>query len=359
MKAITLRKTIALVVLLAPLSGAADPKVPTSVFPERPANKDVKSPSTIPPVPPLRAVPLDPALQQAARDEIKAEIAATDPVVRAHAVEAAATGMKADGKAILLEALRDTEGIVRFAAAMACGDMQLTDAHDRLFAMLDDENMQVRIATRYALHRLGDKRFTHYLEQTSLSPMPGVRGNTALVLGRLEEPSAAKLLRPMLRDADWAVHMQAAEAMWRLGDEGGMQMLISSMVSGHPDDQIVAMQSLIGPRNLKVLGHVQACLESEYLQVQLVAARSIAELRPSLPYTADEGYGFALQGAASADLQLKMLAALAMGSIGRSDSQDALRVLLAQKPTDGGPNPAQQAADVRLAAAQAILQLKP
>ena len=44
-----------------------------------------------------------------------------------------------------------------------------------------------------------------------------------------------------------------------------------------------------------------------------------------------------------------MLAALALGAIGRTDAQETLKSLLHDKAS----------ADVRLAAAQAILQLKP
>ena len=52
-----------------------------------------------------------------------------------------------------------------------------------------------------------------------MDPDPGMRGNTALVLGRLEAPSARKILIPMQRNTDPAVRLQVAEALWKLGDE--------------------------------------------------------------------------------------------------------------------------------------------
>jgi len=55
----------------------------------------------------------------------------------------------------------------------------------------------------------------------------------------------------------------------------------------------------------------------------------------------------AQKGATSSDANQRVLAALAFGAIGRSDTQDMLRKLLADKD-----------ANVRIAAATAILQLK-
>jgi HEAT repeat protein len=62
----------------------------------------------------------------------------------------------------------------------------------------------------------------------------------------------------------------------------------------------------------------------------------------------DEGFGVAVKASKSTDPRQRVLAALALGAIGRSDAQDTLRKLL----SDGDP-------DVRLAAATALLQLKP
>ncbi len=137
--------------------------------------------------------------------------------------------------------------------------------------------------------------------------------------------------------------------MWRLGDEEGMKDLVGMTLSRYPDDQMIGYLGLAWPRNVIVRQHVRAGLVGEesndpnlenWLAVPLVASRAMGLLR------SDEGYAVSQKGAASKDPQLRMLAALAFGAIGRADSQDILRKLL----SDADPA-------VRIAAATAILQL--
>jgi HEAT repeat protein len=81
-------------------------------------------------------------------------------------------------------------------------------------------------------------------------------------------------------------------------------------------------------------------LTDDYLEVSLVAARAAGMLG------SDDGYGVVLLGAKSSDRIQRVLAGMAFGAIGRSDSQPMLRKLLGDSD-----------ADVRLVAAGAILQI--
>ena len=74
----------------------------------------------------------------------------------------------------------------------------------------------------------------------------------------------------------------------------------------------------------------------------MVAARAMGMLG------CDEGLGVVHQHLTSQDPRERVLAALALADIGRSDSQGTLRTM------EADPQP-----DVRIAASQAILQLKP
>ena len=218
-----------------------------------------------------------------------------------------------------------------------------------LLAMAEDHSENVRVAVRFALHRLGDTHLSHDLERMAADTDPRVRGNTAFVLGLLGEPSALRILRVLRTDSVPPVRQQASEAMWRLGDEVGLKDLVGLTLSRFPDDQIVGFLGLAWPRNVNVRQHVRNGLSSEeanwadekWPEVRLVAARAMGMLG------SDEGYGIALLGAASSDPRQRVLAALAFGAIGRADAQEVLRKLLAD--ADSG---------VRIAAATAILQLK-
>jgi HEAT repeat protein len=220
--------------------------------------------------------------------------------------------------------------------------LRLAQARDALLICSDDADPSVRIGAKFALHRLGDTRQSHDLELTARDPSPRSRGDTALVLGLLGEPSGVRILRPMLYDTSPAVRLQAAESLWRLGDQRGLEALISASLSKFPDDQMLALLALAGPRDSRVLGHVQGELTNEYDEVSLIAARAAGMLG------SDDGYGVALKGVRSTDPRQRLLAALAFGAIGRSDSQPQLGLLLRDPDQD-----------VRIAAATALLQLKP
>lgn len=304
-------------------------------------------PKPPPAYPAKRNVPLDPQLASTSQHELSTALHSADPIERVHALEAIPQVRVAGSyRQDVLSALDDPESIVRFAAALAAGQMKLTDAHSKLLAMADDHSENVRVAVRYALHRLGDTSLSHQLEKMATDGDPRVRANTAMVLGMLGDPSALKILRTLRVDHTPAVRQQASEAMWRLGDDQGLRDLVGLTFSKFYDDQIVGYLGIALPRNKTVRQHVRDGLAVEdpaksALEPPLVAARAMGML------DSDEGYGVALLGAASDDFRRRQLAALALGAIGRADAQDVLRKLLADTN-----------ADVRLAAAAAILELK-
>lgn len=288
-----------------------------------------------------KTIAIDPALRGDALRELEAGLHATDPEVRAHSIEGLEkAGAEKAGRPVIA-ALADPEPIVRYAACMAAGNLQLKDAHEALLKLADDKDAAVRVVDRYALHRLGDYRYSHELEQLSRDPEPRVRGTTAMVLGMLGDPSALKVLRGMRLDMYPAVRQQAAAAMWQLGSEQGMKDLIGWSLSRFPDDEMMGFLGLAEPRNRQVIQHVRNGLTTEWPEVNLTAARAMGLLG------SDEGYGLAQQGAKNTDPRQRIEAAMAFGAIGRSDAQGVLRSLL----HDTDPN-------VRIAAASAILQLK-
>jgi len=182
---------------------------------------------------------------------------------------------------------------------------------------------------------------SHDLERLAASTDPHVRGTVALVLGLLKEPTATKMLGTLLADRAPSVRIQAAEALWRLGDRRGLDDLVAYAISDYPDDQIIALQALAEPGDQRVIQHIRAELTSDYTEVCLAAARGVGMLG------SDEGWSVAVPAAASKDARQRSMAAIAMGAIGRSDLQGYLKNLLSD------PEPT-----VRISAAAAILQLR-
>jgi HEAT repeat protein len=329
-------KHFALILLLLSVQGCAGRGTGGVVRP-------YQLPKPPPAVPATRHVRLDPALMAEARQEILKTYRSSDPVLRAHAIESMQNTVPAEMAQQILAGLSDNSPLVRFAATVAVGQLELNEAKPKLLTLAEDADASVRIGAKFALHRLGDSRFTHDFEFTYRDPVKSTRGNTAMVLGLLGEPDADKILLLMLRDSDATIRLQAAEALWRLRDDRGAEPLISATISRFPDDQMVALLALAQPRDQRVTQNIRGALTSPYDEVSLVAARAMGMLG------SDEGYGVALKGAKSADPRQRLLAALAFAAIGRADAQDVLKDLL-QKDPDG---------DVRLAAATALLQLKP
>ncbi|HEV2294924.1 MAG TPA: HEAT repeat domain-containing protein [Tepidisphaeraceae bacterium] len=307
------------------------------------ARRTMRAPKSPPPVPPRVDMPIPSSLVAQAKLELNRLAAqSTSPLIRAHAIELMRETSPDDAPPHVLRGLEDPEPVVRFAAALAAGELRLDEAQDRLRQLaLEDPDSSVQIAARFALHRLGDTRLSRDLERTARSPDPRTRADTAMVLGLLEEPSGLNILRVMRNDPDPAVRLQVAEAMWRLGEEGALEPLVAATLSLYPDDQMMAIAGLAAAGDRRVLGDLKGSLTTDYEAVNLVAARAMGRLG------SDEGYGVALRGVKSRDEKIRMLAALALGAIGRSDSQDELAILL----RDANP-------DVRLAVASAILQLK-
>jgi HEAT repeat protein len=105
---------------------------------------------------------------------------------------------------------------------------------------------------------------------------------------------------------------------------------------------MIAVLALAARNDNRVIKHLYSALTADYPEVCLVAARAMGMLGSQF------GYAVASQGVASKDPRQRSLAALALGAIGRSDAQAMLGELLKDK----------ESPDVRLSAAQALLQLR-
>src|SRR5439155_24981904 len=166
----------------------------------KPQPRLTRPPKMPPAARPRQTPPIDPALQSSARQEIRAASTSHKPVLRAPAIEAMRDAIPAEAGDTIVKGLTDNSSLVRFAATVAAGELRLAQAHDALLVSSDDVDASVRIGAKFALHRLGDLRQSHDLEATARDPSPRIRGDTALVLGLLGEPSGTNVLDPMLFD---------------------------------------------------------------------------------------------------------------------------------------------------------------
>lgn len=326
---------ICLMLLATMLVGCTDKRPPGGRQPD---------PPTPPPAAPAyQPKAIDPELRERAKRQIGEAFESNNQTIQMNSVEALKY-MGPEGAEAVLTALSDPRGPVRYAAALAAGELRLAAAKPALEKLADEQNPHHRLAARFALHRIGDTSRSHDLEKYARDADKLVRRDTAMLLGMLDEPSAMNILKDMQKDRDVTVRIQVAEARWRLGDARAVEELIVGIASGFPDDQMICLLAVAQRGDTRVAQHVYARLTDAYQEVGLVAARSLG----MLGY--DDGLQVALNGAASGDPRQRHLAAFALGSIGRNDApcQEALAKLMAdEKP------------EVRVAAATAIFQLKP
>ncbi|MFT3786118.1 MAG: HEAT repeat domain-containing protein [Tepidisphaeraceae bacterium] len=327
---------IAVSILAATSSISCGPPAPKEPM------KVLKLPTT-PKAPPYTRGEIDASLQEKARAEIAAAFTSQDNVLRAQALEAMSRTCDPDAPARIAVALSDSDPLVRFAAAMAAGDLKLAETAPKLHAMANDSDENVRVAVRYALHRLGDVRLSHELSAMSQSTNTSVRKNVAMVLGLLGNSTAPRVLMPMLKfDSDQFVRLQAAEALWRLGDMEGLRVLAAGLVNEASDIQVFSVLALAGPKDARVKPDLLGKLlpnedDVTWVELQLAAARALGQIG------ADEGILTAVEGATKPDPRQRAMAALALGDIRRTDAQPTLANLLEDK----SPN-------VRIAAALAL-----
>lgn len=295
-----------------------------------------------PPVPPKRPVPLNQTLRQKAADLLVEMTRHETPVLRANAIEGLQRSLGGDGaRSSVIRGLSDDSPIVRFASCVACGDLRYADTRPVLLKLAYDPDPNVRLAARYALHKLGDSSLTQEMLLGLRDDRPGVRGNTAMLLGMLGEKSAISILQKHYTDSAEMVRLQIAEALWRLGDKDASDKLIAWTLSPYGSEQVVALLALAQPRRVEALPYVRGLMVADFPEVELAAARCAGMLG------SDEGMGIALKYWNSKDHRQRGLAALALGDIARSDAQDTLSKLLED------PN-----ADVRISAATALLKLR-
>lgn len=304
-----------------------------------------------------RDIPIDPQLVADAKAELDKLLKAELAFDRVYAIEGLrhVEGEKA-AEQIVSQMNVDAQA-VRFAAVMAAGDLKLEAAKPQLLKLVNDPDRRVQVAVRYALHRLGDttrshdlEAFAQYVGRAGGPPNEGerVRGATAMVLGRLGEPSGKGILRLLRVDAAPTVRQQADEALFLLGDERGRDSILGYTTSHHPDDVLFAMRALAQKRDPTYKLYAWSKLSEAnddkkgYLEVALAAAMAMGAMG------FDDGYGVAMKGMTDKDKQLGMrrrvLAAGAFGTIGRSDAQPYLATLLKDPESE-----------VRAAAATAIL----
>ena len=293
-------------------------------------------------------------LQQRTRRTLLTMLADDNPLLRVHTLESLA--LLPDRSVIpeIRGSLNDPIPAVRFAAAVAVGDVKDLASRDILQQLVRDPNPSVQLAAGYALEKLGDRHFTHWYDNILFSRDTKLAGQACLLIGKLgrtpiRKDSAARLWRVLTKpDQSPAVQLQAAEALARLGDRKILKRLLVFASSLYADDKLLAIVGLrhIGGRD--VFAQMTVLADDPQIEVQLSAISALGKLaedkqvrlvRSSLKYKDPDGESLATQ-------RVRSLAVLALGSVGNDKDIRLLYNLMAENARNKY---------LRIAAARAVI----
>lgn len=207
-------------------------------------------------------------------------LADLDPRVRTNAIEVVATTGRTDLMPQVAQLLTNEFVPVRFAAALAVGDMKYAPAKSSLNQLIKSADENTTLADAYALYKLGDiTKFSIITSQLASKNMD-VRANAALLLGKSGNKDAISLLQQVMeaKDSDDKVRFQAAESLARLGDESIYQKLWTMILNVNADVRLVGVLAMGALGTEQARGALTTKLSDPVIEVRLAAAEELGKL---------------------------------------------------------------------------------
>ena len=312
----------------------------------------------VPSVSPDRAyVDARTAILQAAND--------VNPIVRTHAMEAIGKVLTSREAGMLISGLDDRYASVRFAAAMALGELGYTPAKARLKALVENLQADERVVCGaiYALFRMGDTTYAGQLGAILTSDFALGRSTAAMIMGKMGEKSAVGPLKALQADEnDPNVRLTIVEALARLGDKHSASILESYAKGYFLDLRLPAIPLIAevrAPRGRIILKSLLKTGNPPRVRVAAAGGLGILGIKDEAAYRVcvkavrhpetmmRNAYGKERPLKPVEISSLQQLAAISLGKIKHPDSIGVLMPML--QNTDGA---------VRVAAAMGILQMQ-
>lgn len=265
-------------------------------------------------------------LKPQAENIVRRQISDPSAYLRSHAIEVAVETGQRQLMPKILEQLKDTSVAVRFAAAVAVGDLKCIPCEGQLIEVINDPNPNVQIAAAYSLIQVGNAKYKSLLYQAVSSSDETLRANAILLIGKLKDPKDLDLLYGVLRDdrSSEKIRFQAVESIARLGDVRVYKdKLWPMLISKYADDRVM------GIRGMGILGTyearmaVQTMLQDDVLEVRLTAAEQLGRMKDSSGQDVIAGY-FRTNPDLNQQTMGNQMAVLAIGRIGGPELESQL-----------------------------------
>jgi len=273
------------------------------------------------------------------------------PIVRVNAIEISATTKRLQYMPNVQSMLQDRFVPVRFAAAVAIGEMQYAYALNSINQLLRDSDPNIIVAASYAMSRLGHPEYLDVLRgSVTAAGSQTIKANSALLLGKIGDKSSIPLLYQLMRDPDSSdmVSYQAAEALAMLGDSKISETIWTMLISTYADVRITGVKAMGALGTPQAENALFSMLDDPVVEIRLAAAEQLGKMNNK------KGKNVVLEVFkkklySNTDQQSKerilTLASLAIGEIGTKDLTKFLPELMKS-----------ESPFVRLAAAKAVLR---
>jgi len=202
------------------------------------------------------------------------------PQIRTSSIEVVADTKLVEFMPKVKKLLKDDYVPVRFAAAQAIGDTEYFLAKPALEHLVKIPEENTKIATAYALYKLGSKKHLEIVRKALTSPDQTVRANAALLLGKSGDRDQLKLLYWSMKDKNSSdkVRFQAAESIAMLGEESIFRKLWAILISVYADDRVLAIKAMGALGTDQAKDVLITKLDDEVMEVRLAAAEQLGAL---------------------------------------------------------------------------------
>ena len=289
-------------------------------------------------------------LQMEAYEIIGNSLKSDNPVVRVNAIEVAATTKQLNYMPEIQNMLQDRFVPVRFAAAVAIGEMRYPLALSAINETLNDPDPNVLIAASYAMSRLDDPEYLEVLRQAVIkSANQTTKANAALLLGKSGDRGSIQLLYKLKNSPDSSemVSYQAVEALAMLGDENVYQTIWTMLISLYADVKIIGVKAMGTLGTPAAESALLTMLNDQVVEIRLATAEQLGKMNnkegKNVVLEVFKNKLYMTQNMQDRE-RILTLAALAIGEIGTKDLTKFLPDLMKS-----------ESPFIRLAAAKAVL----
>ncbi len=202
-----------------------------------------------------------------------------DPYLRTKAIEVVSNAGYKPLIPSIEKLLTDDYVPVRFAAAVAVGDIEHSGSARVLRKLVEVGDKSSQIAAAYALAKTGDSSNVHLIRKALKSGDQNLKANAAMLLGKLRDKKSIEELKRILSDlkASDAAMFQAAEALAKLGETAIYPKLWTLLISKHPDDRMFGIQAMSSLGTPEAKQAILTMFYDENLDVRLTAAAELGK----------------------------------------------------------------------------------